>query len=116
MLINTTAPLVQQLNERKIHSIVITTHHKPDGDAMGSTLGLWGFLREFVEDVVVCTPTDYAENLFWLPGNETVLDFEKDPELVANKVANADVIFCLDFNRLSRINQLGDLEIGRAHV
>ncbi|MFN5383061.1 MAG: DHH family phosphoesterase [Bacteroidota bacterium] len=109
MLINTTAPLVQQLNERKIHSIVITTHHKPDGDAMGSTLGLWGFLREFVEDVVVCTPTDYAENLFWLPGNETVLDFEKDPELVANKVANADVIFCLDFNRLSRINHLGDL-------
>ena len=109
MLINDTAPLVQLLNERKIHSVVITTHHKPDGDAMGSTLGLWGFLREFVEDVVVCTPTDYAENLFWLPGNEHVLDFEKVPAQVAEKVAQADVVFCLDFNRLSRINQLGDL-------
>jgi phosphoesterase RecJ-like protein len=109
MLINNTSSLVQSLNERKIQKVVITTHHKPDGDAMGSTLGLWGFLREFVEDVVVCTPTDYSENLFWLPGNEWVLDFEKEAQKVAEKVVAADLIFCLDFNRLSRINQLGDL-------
>ncbi len=76
---------------------------------MGSTLGLCAFLREFIDDVVVCTPTDYAENLFWLPGNAEVIDFEVNPMLVAEKVAAAELVFCLDFNRLSRINQLGDL-------
>lgn len=76
---------------------------------MGSTLGLCAFLKHFVTDVVVCTPTDYSENLFWLPGNADVLDFEAVPDLVAQKVAQADAVFCLDFNRLSRINQLGDL-------
>ncbi|MFM2255875.1 MAG: hypothetical protein RLZZ47_1364, partial [Bacteroidota bacterium] len=109
MLINNTSALVQKIKDRKLTSVVITTHHKPDGDAMGSTLGLCAFLKHFVSDVVVCTPTDYSENLFWLPGNEDVLDFEAVPDLVAQKVALADAVFCLDFNRLSRINQLGDL-------
>ena len=109
MLINNTSALVQNIKDRKLTSVVITTHHKPDGDAMGSTLGLCAFLKHFVSDVVVCTPTDYSENLFWLPGNADVLDFEAVPDLVAQKVALADAVFCLDFNRLSRINQLGDL-------
>lgn len=109
MLINNTSALVQNIKDRKLTSVVITTHHKPDGDAMGSTLGLCAFLKHFVTDVVVCTPTDYSENLFWLPGNADVLDFEAVPDLVAQKVAQADAVFCLDFNRLSRINQLGDL-------
>ena len=109
MLINNTSDLVQNIKDRKYHSVVITTHHKPDGDAMGSTLGLCAFLQEFIDDVVVCTPTDYAENLFWLPGNAAVIDFEVNPTLVAEKVASADLVFCLDFNRLSRINQLGEL-------
>jgi phosphoesterase RecJ-like protein len=109
MLINNTSDLVQNIKDRKYHSVVITTHHKPDGDAMGSTLGLCAFLQEFIDDVVVCTPTDYAENLFWLPGNAAVIDFEVNPALVAEKVASADLVFCLDFNRLSRINQLGEL-------
>lgn len=109
MLEDTTAQLAQLLREAKIKKAVITTHHKPDGDAMGSTLGLYHFLKGWLEDVVVCTPTDYAENLFWLPDNEKVLNFEKTPQDVAMKVANADIIFCLDFNRLSRINQLGVL-------
>lgn len=109
MLINNTFQLVQDIKDRKVNSVVITTHHKPDGDAMGSTLGLCAFLKGFVENVVVCTPTDYSDNLSWLPGNADVLDFETDQDQVAQKVAAADVVFCLDFNRLSRINQLGDL-------
>jgi phosphoesterase RecJ-like protein len=44
-----------------------------------------------------------------LPGNSAVIDFEVNPTLVAEKVASADLVFCLDFNRLSRINQLGEL-------
>lgn len=101
--------MVLDLINKKFDSVVITTHHKPDGDAMGSTLGLCAFLKNFVSDVVVCAPTDYSENLFWLPGNSEVLNFEENHNAVASKVASADLIFCLDFNRLSRINQLGDL-------
>ena len=109
MLINNTSSLVQNIKDRKYRSAFITTHHKPDGDAMGSTLGLYAFLKEFIADVVVCTPTDYAENLFWLPGHEHVVDFEQAPNQAIEKLAAADLVFCLDFNRLSRINQLGEL-------
>ena len=109
MLINNTSSLVQNIKDRKYRSAFITTHHKPDGDAMGSTLGLYAFLKEFIADVVVCTPTDYAENLFWLPGQEHVVDFEQAPHQAIEKLAAADLVFCLDFNRLSRINQLGEL-------
>lgn len=107
MLIDNTSSFVADIKAGKITKVVITTHHKPDGDAMGSTLGLYHFLRAFISDVVVCVPTDYSENLFWLPANDTVVNFEKTPEVVSALVSEADVIFCLDFNRLSRINNLG---------
>ncbi len=88
--------------------IVITTHHKPDGDAMGSTLGLYHFLKSFGHEVVVITPTDYPSFLHWLPGNDLVVDFEKLPTVSIKHVNEADFIFCLDFNALSRINELGE--------
>jgi len=58
--------------------IVITTHHKPDGDAMGSSLGLFHYLKSAGIDSQVITPTDYAEFLHWLPGNDTVMVYEAD--------------------------------------
>lgn len=76
---------------------------------MGSTLGLYLFLKEFVSQVQVITPTDYAEFLNWLPANDTVLIYEGN-ETQGNKLVNeADLVFCLDFNRLSRVNELGEV-------
>lgn len=95
--------------------IVITTHHKPDGDAIGSSLGLWHYLRKKGHEVIVITPNDYAPFLQWIPGNEQVLQFEESCKTAEGKleigklVAEADYIFCLDFNRLYRINELGKL-------
>ena len=89
--------------------IVITTHHKPDGDAMGSSLGLYHFLCSLGHNVHVVTPTDYPYFLHWLPGNPEVVDFTASPDLAKSLVAEADWIFCLDFNALSRINELGEL-------
>ena len=53
--------------------IVITTHHKPDGDAMGSSLGLYNYLIQQGHHTTVITPTDYPHFFNWMPGNGDVL-------------------------------------------
>ncbi|MHA4893219.1 DHH family phosphoesterase [Pedobacter sp. PWIIR3] len=89
--------------------IVITTHHKPDGDAMGSSLGLYAYLIQLGHHVTVITPTDYPYFLHWLPNNSDVMIYTEKLAEAAELVANAALIFCLDFNTLSRINELGEL-------
>ncbi|PST84207.1 DHH family phosphoesterase [Pedobacter yulinensis] len=89
--------------------IVITTHHKPDGDAMGSSLGLYACLVQKGHHVQVITPTDYPQFLHWMPNNAEVLVFTEDRSRAEKLVAAASLIFCLDFNNLSRINELGEL-------
>ncbi len=89
--------------------IVITTHHKPDGDAMGSSLGLYNYLIQKGHQVRVISPTDYPAFLQWLPNNPEVLIYTEKPEESKQFVADADIIFCLDFNALSRINELGEI-------
>ena len=89
--------------------IVITTHHKPDGDAMGSSLGLYAYLIQLGHHVRVITPTDYPSFLHWLPNNSDVIIYTDDIENAAKLVEEAALIFCLDFNTLSRINELGEL-------
>jgi bifunctional oligoribonuclease and PAP phosphatase NrnA len=92
--------------------IVITTHHKPDGDAMGSSLGLYNYLIQQGHHVKVITPTDYPDFLAWLPGNGEVIIYTENTDQSATLVADAELIFCLDFNALSRINELGELVRG----
>lgn len=94
-------------------AVVIVTHFKPDADALGSSLGLAAFLKKFGHQVSVITPSDYPDFLAWMPGNETVLALAKDnpaPEAkAAGLIAKAEIIFCLDFSSLSRINSLGEM-------
>jgi phosphoesterase RecJ-like protein len=87
--------------------IVITTHPKPDGDAMGSSLGLYAYLLLKGHQVSVITPTDYPTFLDWLPNNSDVIIYTEKPELSQQLIALADLIFCLDFNSLVRIYDLG---------
>jgi phosphoesterase RecJ-like protein len=101
------ASLAELLAQPK--KIVITTHHKPDGDAMGSSLGLWNYLVQLGHHAKVIAPTDYPDFLAWLPGNEEVLIYTENTEAAAILIAEAEIIFCLDFNSLSRINQMGEL-------
>lgn len=90
--------------------IVITTHHKPDADALGSSLGLAGYLKKKNHQINVITPTDYPDFLSWMSGNEEVMIFNEGNESKsAALVADADIIFCLDFSCLDRINELGEL-------
>jgi len=89
--------------------IVITTHHKPDGDAMGSSLGLYAYLIQKGHHVTVITPTDYPYFLHWLPNNSDVIIYTEAKEKAEILVAEASLVFCLDFNTLSRINELGEI-------
>ncbi len=86
--------------------IVITTHHKPDGDAMGSSLGLYSYLKQRGCDVYVVTPSEYPEFLNWLPNNDLVINFENAKNTATELISTADLIFCLDFNFLNRVEKM----------
>lgn len=107
---------MNQINELKTlllasprPQVIITTHHKPDADALGSSLGLYHFLRSLNIPAQVITPTDYGDFLKWMPGESSVINYEAFEEKSAKLVEAADIIFCLDFNTLKRINKLGEL-------
>ncbi len=90
-------------------NIIIVTHHKPDADALGSSLGLWGYLKKKGHRVTVITPSDYPDFLHWMKGNDEVLIYEKSKKTAINQlIDSADIIFCLDFSNLHRINELGE--------
>jgi phosphoesterase RecJ-like protein len=89
-------------------NVVITMHQKPDPDAMGSSLALYHFLRQFGHSVTVVSPTNWAGFLNWMPGCETVFDFEtpKGRAEVPAILQRAEWLFCLDFNTLPRTKTL----------
>lgn len=86
--------------------IIITTHFKPDGDAMGSSLGLYHFLLQSQHTVTVVTPSDYPDFLFWMPGNDKVVNFQLNNALAEQLFLEADLVFCLDFNTPERVEGL----------
>lgn len=90
--------------------VFITAHHKPDADALGSALGLAGYLRKKGHQVTVVMPSDYPDFLAWMPGNETVVVYNprRNDAAVRALIAEAEVLFCLDFSCLSRVNELAE--------
>ena len=100
-LISQFYPLLSQPKQ-----IVITMHQKPDGDAMGSTLGLYHFLHNRGHQVTVISPTNWADFLEWLPGIETVINFEGHREKALAILDKAEILFCLDFNIFHRTKHL----------
>lgn len=90
-------------------NIVIIPHKNPDGDAMGSTLGLCNYLNQIQKNATVITPNDYPNFLKWLPYNNEVVIFENNTQRAKNLIAEADLIFTLDFNHLGRCGELKPL-------
>ena len=86
--------------------VVIVPHKNPDGDAMGSTLGLCLFLKKKGHSATVITPNDYPEFLKWLPGNDEVINYEMENTISKNIISSADIIFTLDFNSLHRCGEM----------
>lgn len=93
--------------------IVITTHLRPDADALGSSLGLMLYLQKKGHNVTVITPTDYPKFLKWMRGNDQVVIYSEETKQKSKKmIEDANLVFCLDFSALGRIGELGDLVRG----
>lgn len=83
--------------------IVIIPHRNPDGDAIGSTLALWHYLTQLKHEAWIISPNEAPEFLHWMPGFDSILNFERKNEEAKLFIESADLIFTLDFNSLSRV-------------
>lgn len=97
---------VENLLDR-YEKIVIVTHVSPDGDAIGSSLGLYHYLVNAGNDVNIIVPNAFPDFLRWLKGSKEILNYEKYPDFADKLIAEAELIFCLDFNVLKRIHNVG---------
>ena len=86
--------------------IVICCHKSPDGDAMGASLGWYHFLQSRGKQSQVCIPDMMPDFLQWLPSSQAVVRYDKHPEQVRQLFAEADLVFCVDFNALSRLDDM----------
>ena len=86
--------------------IVIIPHKNPDGDAMGSALGLYHWLIQKHHEVTVIAPNEYPLFLKWMPGDDRVLIYESNSTKANSLLLEADIIFTDDFNALSRIEEM----------
>lgn len=92
----------------KGEKFVVVTHISPDGDALGSSLGLYHFLTACGKDCVsVVVPNEFPSFYKWMPGVKDIVIHEKYPDFAEQLIQEADVIFCLDFNEPKRIERLG---------
>lgn len=86
--------------------IVIIGHKNPDGDAIGSCLGLSFFLQGQGHQTTVIMPNDFPDFLKWLPGVENIVIHEKDTKKSSDYIKDSDIVFTLDFNSLGRVGDL----------
>jgi phosphoesterase RecJ-like protein len=90
--------------------IVITSHKSPDGDSIGSSLGLLRFIQALGCKAVVCHPDPCPDFINWVKENDTIIDFESKPEEVKDQLSKADLIFALDYNGPGRLGkEMGEL-------
>lgn len=86
--------------------IAIIPHRSPDGDAMGSTLGLYHFLLKMNHQPVVIAPNDFPNFLAWMPASDSVLVYENDRVTTTQILQEAELVFTLDFNALHRTGEM----------
>jgi phosphoesterase RecJ-like protein len=88
--------------------IVIVSHRNPDGDAIGSSLGLSLYLQRKRHSCKVIFPSEFPNVFNYLPESDSILIYDNDVETSNVFLEKAEVIFCLDFNSLDRIDRLGE--------
>lgn len=87
-------------------TILITCHKSPDGDALGSSLGWAEYLRSLGKEVIVIVPDQYPDFLLWLPNTEKIVRYDKHRDKCDMLFRIADLIFCLDYNTPSRVEDM----------
>ena len=87
-------------------SVLVVCHKSPDGDAIGSSLGMAEYLRQRGKDVTVVVPDQYPDFLHWLPNSEKIVRYDKHPGKCDMLFKITDLIVCLDFNTPSRVEDM----------
>ena len=87
-------------------TILITCHKSPDGDAIGSSLGLADYLRHLGKEPVVIVPDQYPDFLMWLPNTEKIIRYDKQRDKADLLFKIADLVFSLDYNAPSRVDEM----------
>jgi len=90
---------------KESNSIVITAHKSPDGDSIGSSLGMYFFIKKLGLDATICHPDPIPDFLCFLNGVDKIYNFIDHPEFVKNKMNEADLIFSLDYNAKNRLGE-----------
>ena len=93
-------------------TILITCHKSPDGDAIGSCLGWAEYLRSRGKDAVVIIPDQYPDFLAWLPNTDKIVRYDKHKEKCDMLFKIADLVFCLDYNTTSRVQDMEAALVG----
>ena len=96
--------LINCLNVPK--NVVITSHRNPDGDAIGSAIGLAEVLAGAGHKVHIISPTDYPDFLKWFSSDAEIVVNTKDKKLAKTILNESDMLFCVDFNEASRAGKL----------
>jgi phosphoesterase RecJ-like protein len=105
--------LIQNMNQYKqivseilaASHIVITSHKSPDGDSIGSSLGLYHFIEKLGKTATICHPDPAPDFLFWMEDINVILTMKNDAIAVTENFEKADLIFCLDYNASDRIGE-----------
>ena len=90
------------------NSVVLCCHMNADGDALGAMLGWAEALRSLGKEPLIVAPDQYPDYLQWLPNSEKIVRYDKRKEYVDTVLKIADLIFCLDFNTLSRTDTMAE--------
>lgn len=106
---NNTKFITQFQQNTTSKNVVITTHKSPDGDAIGSTLGLYHFLVSQGLSPIVMVPDAFAHFLKWMPNSSDIVIYDQDIAKGNNIIAQANYIFCLDYNSFSRTGKMCDV-------
>lgn len=93
----------------KAEKILLTSHISPDGDAIGSTLGLFHMLSKLGKKATVMVPNRYPSFFNWMPGINNVIVMEENKSESVKIFKESDLIFCIDYNSLDRVNGMKPL-------
>ena len=88
------------------NTVLVVCHKSPDGDAIGSSLGWAEFMRLRGKDVTVIVPDQYPDFLKWLPNTDKIVRYDKHTDKCDMLCKIADLVFCLDFNTPSRVDEM----------
>ena len=86
-------------------NIVITSHRSPDGDSIGSSLGLYHFIKQLGKEVTICHPDPCPDFITWVKEDVEILDFENSQEEIEGHLKKADLLFSLDYNATHRLGR-----------